>query len=64
MEKKVKTPPPCDRKYKLFYKDGGATMLIARNMTYSGALFLSKFIKKYLENHNTKLEGNFLKPKK
>ena len=61
--KRGKPVPPCNKKYKLYYKDGGATMLIARNMTYSGALFLSKFIKKYLEDHDTKLEGVFLSPK-
>lgn len=60
---KGSAPPPCNRKYKLYYKDGGATMLIAKNMTYSGALYLSNFIKKYLEDHETKLEGQFLSPK-
>lgn len=61
--KRDKPVPPCNKKYKLYYKDGGATMLIARNMTYSGALYLSKFVKRYLEDHGTRLEGVFLSPK-
>lgn len=39
-------------------------MIIAKNMTYTGVLYLSKFIKNYLQEHGTKLEGNFLKPLK
>ena len=62
--KKAKPVPPCDKSYKLYYKDGGATMLIAKNMTYGGARFISSFVKKYLEDHGTKLEGVFLSPKK
>jgi len=45
-------------------KSGPATMIIAKNMTYTGVLYLSKFIKNYLQEHGTKLEGDFLKPLK
>lgn len=59
-----KNSPPCDRTYKMYYKSGGATILIAKNMTYTGVKFLGKMIEDYLEKHNTKLEGSFLKPLK
>jgi hypothetical protein len=61
---KKKPIPPCDRNYKMVLKSGPATMIIAKNMTYTGVLYLSKFIKNYLQEHGTKLEGDFLKPLK
>lgn len=59
-----KTPPPCDKSYKLYHKDGNSTMLLAKGLTYTGCMYLSKMIKDYLEQHGTKLEGIFLSPKK
>ena len=55
--------PPCNKKYKLYYKDGGATMLIAKNLTYGTALAISKIVKRYVEDCGSKLEGTFLSPK-
>ena len=62
--KKVSPVPPCDKSYKLYHKDGNSTMLIAKGLTYTGCMYLSKMIKDYLEQHGTKLEGSFLSPKK
>lgn len=59
---KDKPIPPCDKNYKLYFKSGGNTTLIAKNMTYSGAKYLGNYIKNYLKKHGTQLEGNFLKP--
>lgn len=59
-----KKPPPCDRTYKMYFKSGGATVLLAKNMTYTGVKFLSDMIENYLKKHDTSLEGSFLKPLK
>ena len=61
---RTKPVPPCDKSYKLYHKDGNSTMLIAKGLTYTGCMYLSKMIKDYLEQHGTKLEGSFLSPKK
>lgn len=46
-----------NKRFKLFFKSGGASILIAKGLTKNEIVILTKQFENNLKNYNSKLEG-------
>lgn len=54
------SPQKKAQKYRAFYKCGDCTMLLAKNISYNAAKALEYNMTRFLQQHDTKLQGKVI----